>query len=513
MVIKRLALAALVAGLGLPATASAHAVLEQTDPRRGAALETAPEQVSFAFNEPVEVSFGAVRVYDRAGERVDSGEISRPQGGSDSIAIDVEPGLEDGIYTATYRVLSADSHPVAGGFTFTVGDPGAAAAVGVDELIDDAGAGAVTETALGIARVATYAATAILIGGVVFLLFAWAPALAAIAGPEPRWLRAADAFALRLRRLLVGAAIGGGLATAAGIVLQGAVGLGASFWDALRPSVVEEVLATRFGTVWGLRLLDIALLATLLFAPAIGLRFRSLIPARLGAGGVAPARPLPANPVVVAVLGLGLGFLALAPGLAGHAGAADPGWVLVPANLLHVVAFAVWVGGLVALAARDAGRHPRARGRREDGAAGRRGRSLLGSCARLRRGAAGHRDPAVGATARSGLRPGRDGLRSRDPRQVEPAGRLDRPRGKQSPACPAGASGACRFRIGSGSGGRPAAPHDPGRDRPGRGSTRGDGVSGGVSAARRNHLGAVLGLGRPRRGEPRAHRRSGCGRR
>jgi copper transport protein len=41
----------------------------------------------------------------------------------------------------------------------------------------------------------------------------------------------------------------------------------------------------------------------------------------------------------------------LVPALSGHAGVLDPGWVLVPANFVHVLAFAAWAGGLVVLAA------------------------------------------------------------------------------------------------------------------------------------------------------------------
>ena len=39
--------------LGLAGSASAHAVLENSSPARGAQLKTAPEHVSFTFDEPV----------------------------------------------------------------------------------------------------------------------------------------------------------------------------------------------------------------------------------------------------------------------------------------------------------------------------------------------------------------------------------------------------------------------------------------------------------------------------
>jgi copper transport protein len=351
-VVRRFAtIAVALAALGWPTSAAAHAVLQDTEPRRGASLDEAPPSVDFHFDEPVEASFGAVRVYDRGGERVDTGELLRPGDSAQAVGVALPHDLGDGTYTATYRVVSADSHPVSGGFVFTIGDPTAGASVGLDELIDDAGAGPVTDTALGAARIATYVATALLIGAVAFLLLAWAPAVRSAAGGGGAWVRAAEAFARRLRALVAVAIAIGVLGTAAGIVLQGAVGLGDSFWSALRPAVIEDVLTTRFGTAWGLRLLDLGLLAALLLVPAIGVRYSVLAPARLGATGNAAADPLPAHPVAVVMLGLGLGFLALVPALSGHAGVLDPGWVLVPANFVHVLAFAAWAGGLAVLAA------------------------------------------------------------------------------------------------------------------------------------------------------------------
>ena len=38
--------------------------------------------------------------------------------------VELAPGLPEGSYTATYRVVSADAHPVSGGFVFSVGKGG-----------------------------------------------------------------------------------------------------------------------------------------------------------------------------------------------------------------------------------------------------------------------------------------------------------------------------------------------------------------------------------------------------
>mgnify|MGYP003288784057 CR=1 FL=1 len=64
--------------LALPQAAAAHAVLVSATPERGTQVDAAPEQVTLRFNEPVEAGFGAVRVFDAEGERVDEG-VRDPQ--------------------------------------------------------------------------------------------------------------------------------------------------------------------------------------------------------------------------------------------------------------------------------------------------------------------------------------------------------------------------------------------------------------------------------------------------
>ena len=328
----------------LPASAAAHAVVVETVPERGGSVERSPERVEFRFNEPVESAFGALRVFDARGERVDVGGTEHPGGNAEAVAIRLRPDLPDGSYTATYRVVSADSHPISGGFVFSVGEGGAPPAAAVSDLIDSGEAGAVTDVALGAAKAVSYAAIAVAVGGVLFLLFVWLPALREVSEAGDAWRLASEAFASRLRRigaLTIGA---GALAAALGIVLQGASAGGTSFWEALDPEVIGDVLGTRAGTAWGLRLLDWALLGVMLIALSSRRALPALRPASLGAVG--QAAPSAGRLAALAPLALLLGFLVLSPALAGHAGVSDPTLVLFPANVVHVLAMSVWIGGL-----------------------------------------------------------------------------------------------------------------------------------------------------------------------
>jgi copper transport protein len=304
-----LALAALALA---PASALAHATLEASSPERGAKLDAVPAQVVLRFDEPVEASFGALRVFDQAGREVQSGKPFRPGGDSKQVAVKLRPGTKPGGFTATYRVISADSHPVSGGFVFTVGDA-AAPAKTVDELLQGSDAGPATSTAFAAVRAVQYGAIAIGLGALIFLLYAWGTV-------APGKTAADKVFSAGLRRLLIAVSVAGLLSAVAGVVLQGATAGGTSVWAALDSGVIDDVLSTRFGGVWGVAVF--AWLAVL-----------------IGALAVAPGAAL--LPPLIA--------LAFLPALGGHAGVQPPVWLNAPANVVHVLAVSAWLGGIAVL--------------------------------------------------------------------------------------------------------------------------------------------------------------------
>ena len=379
--VRALLLALAVLAIAAPA-ASAHATLEGTTPARGAALKAAPEQVVFRFNEPVEGTFGAVRVFDAKGARVDDNHVVHPGGAGERIAVGLHSGLADGAYTATYRVVSADGHTISGGFVFDLGAPGAAPGASVADLLDGAKAGPATGVAMGAAKAVGYLAIALALGGMIFLALVWGPALRAAGLPA-----AGAPFARRTGRLLGVAAVMGAVSTAAVIVLEGATAAGTSFWAALDPRIVRDVLHTHFGAVYAVRLGAWVLLGAGLAAAALrrtpaAVAAPAVAPAAavaapehalvgVGGGGIeravasdryvaAPppvARPVAvapgrtARPVAIAVATVVGAVLALTPALAGHAHTQSPVALLVPADVVHVVAMSAWLGGLIFLLA------------------------------------------------------------------------------------------------------------------------------------------------------------------
>lgn len=337
----------LTVALVVPAVASAHATLESTSPARGAVVRTEPTQVVFRFGEAVEGNFGAVRVFDAKGIRVDQGDAFHPGGQGSALAVHLKPGLAKGTYTATYRVVSADSHIVSSGVVFSIGKATAAGAT-VSQLLGRSKTGAATQIAFGAARALQYAAIGTAVGLLAFLLLVWLPAMTAVAGAESEWLAASEAFVSRLRRVLVIVALLGAISALAAVVLEAASAAGISGWSALKPSILREVLGTKFGTLWTGAAAAWIVIGGLGQALLRGAAKRApvLRPASVGATGLA----LPSLGVrsILPFL-VPAAFLVMVPALAGHGTTQQPVAVMLPANIIHVASVSLWVGGLAAL--------------------------------------------------------------------------------------------------------------------------------------------------------------------
>ena len=113
----------------------AHAQLLGTSPVAGSTVQAQPQEVIFEFNQDVGGTLGAVRVYDAYGNEVDNLNVSHSYGNERWMGVGLKPHLPDGTYTATYRVISADTHIVYGGLVFNLGHAGAAPRFTVAGLI------------------------------------------------------------------------------------------------------------------------------------------------------------------------------------------------------------------------------------------------------------------------------------------------------------------------------------------------------------------------------------------
>jgi methionine-rich copper-binding protein CopC len=111
-----LALALLVLIPGAPAFA--HAQLTGANPKANAVLTKAPTQIKLTFDDDLIAleSSNKIEVTNSKGQRVDTNNSSVL---GNQLTVSLKK-LSAGKYRISYRVLSADGHPVAASYYFTV---------------------------------------------------------------------------------------------------------------------------------------------------------------------------------------------------------------------------------------------------------------------------------------------------------------------------------------------------------------------------------------------------------
>jgi hypothetical protein len=100
--------------------ARAHAFLDHASPAVGSSVPDAPKVVTLWFTQDLEPAFSGVTVTNETGQRVDLGNAQIPQGSPAELRIGVKP-LPPGTYLVSWHVVSVDTHPTEGTFTFEVG--------------------------------------------------------------------------------------------------------------------------------------------------------------------------------------------------------------------------------------------------------------------------------------------------------------------------------------------------------------------------------------------------------
>lgn len=287
-----------------------HASLRASSPTDGEAVDAAPDLVSFTFNEPVDTTDGALRVFDGSGARVDDGVQAQP---SPEVAEVGLGDLTDGGYVATFHVTSADGHVIRGATTFRVGS-GAA-------LDDDTVATLFAEGGDGPIAVVATVVRGIDLGAALVAVGALLAALASAVTPRQRRI------ALQTAEI---AAWTGVVATVLTVPLQAMATTGQGVAALGSSAVLSDAMSSSVGVAALTRLGGL-----MLVVGSVVLLER---PSR--------SRPVPTAVGVVGGIVLTLGSLALD----GHTRTVAPTWLMVSADLVHVTAAAVWAGGLVVVA-------------------------------------------------------------------------------------------------------------------------------------------------------------------
>ncbi|HEU4347157.1 MAG TPA: copper resistance protein CopC, partial [Actinoplanes sp.] len=295
-------IAGLVALLVPAGPARAHAALVAATPGAGSVIGGSPAEVTLTFTEPVTPIPGRTQVLAPDGKRIS--ESVSVTGNTVRIALR-RAAQPLGTYLVSYRIVSADSHPVGHALIFSVGAPSARPAE-----TDPARTHGSVAAAMPASRFLGYAGLTLAIGPALFLALLW-PRRLSRRGPI-RLVRAGLALV--------------GLATLGAIWTQAPYAAGAPLWD-VSPGELAAVLTGGYGVTLAARLAALAAVAAL------------LPPVLRGEGGRARG---------VALVLLTLGGLTTWP-LTGHAVASPLAGAVVGAGVVHLAAMAVWLGGLATL--------------------------------------------------------------------------------------------------------------------------------------------------------------------
>ena len=302
----------LLAGAG---PASAHAALTGSDPTQGVVVDKAPSQVTLTFSEKVATSDDSLRVLDPKGKRVDTGKPSNVS--ATSYAVPLHSGLSDGTYTVSWQVVSADSHPVAGAFTFSIGAPSTTSVSVSDRTVG----GGIVGWLYGFGRYVSYAGFIVMVGGAAFVLACWR---------RGSGVRA-------LQRLVVSGWLALTSATLLLLLLRGSYTSSGKVGDIFDLSLLGQVLQTKSGA---------ALISRLLLLAAAAL-FIAVLFGAYDKREDEEKRDL--------TFGLAIGGSVVAAGLAAswamaeHASTGLQPGVAMPVDVVHLLAVAGWLGGLCAL--------------------------------------------------------------------------------------------------------------------------------------------------------------------
>ncbi len=309
--LHRLVVALLMAGFGVllfAPSASAHAVVVGSDPVDGSRLASSPTSVTIRFDEPVGLDLGYLRVVDSVGRRVDAGTASHPAGNGAAITVPLKAGLGNSSYLASFRVTSADSHPIAGSIRYVVGD----GALGAQGPSSSTPVNQAVSTALAVSHWLSFVGVG-LVGGSWLIFSLW-----------PSGQRSQP-----IRRLVWTGWTVAVLGAVAEFLLQGPYSAGSGLSTATQSTLLDATLHINAGQLLSVRVLLIGILGAVLTALFADRRRRPSWAAE-----------------VAATVGVGIVVTFAA---AGHTQTANPRWLAVLVDALHLTAMIVWLGGLAVL--------------------------------------------------------------------------------------------------------------------------------------------------------------------
>ncbi|MGW8959801.1 copper resistance CopC/CopD family protein [Paenibacillus sp. NPDC055715] len=309
----------------------AHAFIIESNPTENQVLDKPPSQVTITFNENLQSAFMSMKVTDETGKRVDTGKALLNPEHEDTMEIKLIRGMKNGIYTVSWRALSADGHPVNGVIPFQVGsgskaytDPAAATSEG-------SGASRLDLIAI---RWLLYIGLSLLLGALCFRLFILPGTDQSKDTSERQKHDQQTGITLPRWSALLWSGYGiTSVAILISLPLQTSWDAGVSIGEGFSPPILGEALQfTGAGQIWFIQMILVLLLSVaLIYALDHSISNRQH---RLWGYGS-----------VIMTLGL-----MLSRAFTGHPAAAAHPAPAITSDFVHLAAAAFWVGSLAVMA-------------------------------------------------------------------------------------------------------------------------------------------------------------------
>ena len=343
---------ALCLALLFPGISEAHSVLVRSDPAPGSVLSVAPGQVSLWFSEALNPAFSTVVIVNARSQRVNNTDAQIPPDNTSEMDVALQPNLPPGVYTVVWRSDSTiDGHVLSASFVFTVANPDGTvptlspeANPGANALGNSTPIGLYTgqldaPTLFNLVMITLVELAAVFwVGAQFWVIYVLGPSTADYEELSSSNQQVQQRFERRFSLLLLLIL----LLANAGVLLGQALNVtGGNLAAAFSlPLLGKLITSGSFGTYWLMRMVVLILAIRLALYRLQLYRTQRTRPSRL-VNSVLPWANL--------ILGLAL-FIAIA--MSSHAAAVNAHILFfsIVADWLHLVAAALWVGGMMYIA-------------------------------------------------------------------------------------------------------------------------------------------------------------------
>jgi copper transport protein len=297
----------------------AHAFVTKSDPAEGQSLATQPSKVDVYFNDPIDIRYSQLKVFNSSGKEIQQKDLHYINNDQSTLSVSLPPGIKDGIYTITTKVLDqTDGHVTKDLRVFAIGQsvpqslPIPSTASNYEEI-------SVPEA---IARFPALIGQVMVVGVSFATLWLW--------GPISRisWLGNALAETrIKIDRSMMKlAVIGSIILVSSGFVMIAvqAFSIDAGILDAIN---------TKFGSIWVIRMIVSSALLALSFTTYYKIKKSNTICPKSH---------------VLGLFGIGLVVLTTTS-LISH-GAATGKTLPLIVDFIHNVAASLWIGGIIYIA-------------------------------------------------------------------------------------------------------------------------------------------------------------------